>query len=156
MQALQQPGELAVSPHRPWKTERGPERWGCSGGACLLCSMDSLPCGESSSWKAAGAGLSNSQRLAELCLSDLRQHPEAQAKLPIHQWFSVGHGFASQRSCGNVGRDFWLAQVRRYCWHLVGRGQRCCYASCHNQDNTCTAPHPTAQPANKELSSPKC
>ena len=100
--------------------------WGCSRWARLLGSTDSLACGESSSWKAAGAGLSNSQHLAEPCLSDLRQHPEAQAKLPIHQWFSTGHGFASQRSSGNVGRDFWLAQVRRCGWHLVGRGQRCC------------------------------
>ena len=90
-------------------------------------SVDSSPCGEGNSWKAARAGLSNSQRLAEPCLPALRQHPEAQPKLPIHQFFSTGDGFASQRPFGSVADIVgWHKSGEGRCWHLVGRGQQCC------------------------------
>lgn len=34
--------------------------------------------------------------------------------------------FAPQATLGNDWRYFWLPQLRRYYWHLVNRGQRCC------------------------------
>ena len=54
---------------------------------------------------------------------------------PVHlgRWCSPRSDCAPQRASGTVWRHswfWWLQKSRRY-WHLLGRGQGCCYTS-HN------------------------
>lgn len=50
-----------------------------------------------------------------------------------------------KETCGNSGGIFIGHYVieGRSSWHLVGRGQTCCYQPCSQQDDLPTIPHPT-------------
>lgn len=39
---------------------------------------------------------------------------------------------SSRIKLGKVWRNFWILQMGRCCWHLVGSGQRCCWISSYS------------------------
>lgn len=60
----------------------------------------------------------------------------------LYQWLSAGMIFVPQGTTHNVWRHF-CHNWRKGCyWHLVDRGQGCCWASCNAQDNPTTKNYP--------------
>ena len=59
----------------------------------------------------------------------LLEHSTVLTLLPFlspDQWFSTGSDFVPRQTFGNVWRPSWLVVCY---WHLVGRGQECCWTS---------------------------